>query len=92
MRALHGDRPVAGICVGRHGTAATYLLGWNGEEGRVLRAHQFLLWQAMVKLKESGCRWLDLGGINEEGTPSIAAFKNGVNGLRYELVGEYVRF
>jgi hypothetical protein len=89
LRALHAGEAVAGICVARHGCAATYLLGWNGDAGRRLKANQFLLWQAIRHLKEAGSQWFDLGGISEEKTPGITAFKLGLNGERYELVGEY---
>ena len=89
LRAVHEGEPVAGICLACHGAAATYLLGWNGHKGRNLRAHQYLLWQAFIHLKQSGLRWLDLGGISEEHTPGITAFKLGVNGERYESLGEY---
>jgi len=89
LRALHEGRPVAGICLARHGIAATYLLGWNGSEGRKLKANQYLLWQAIIHLKRTGFHWLDLGGINDVDTPGIASFKLGMNGERYELVGEY---
>ena len=89
LRALHEGEPVAGICVARHGCAATYLLGWNGHAGRRLKPNQFLLWQAIRYLKEAGAQWFDLGGISEENTPGITAFKLGLNGERYELVGEY---
>lgn len=89
LQAVHEDEPVAGICVFRHGSAATYLLGWNGGKGCKLKANQYLLWQAIMHLNQSGLRWLDLGGINEEQTLGITAFKLGLNGVRYELVGEY---
>jgi hypothetical protein len=89
MRALVEDKVVAGICLVLHGAAATYLLGWNGEDGRTLRANQYLLWQAMVHLKQRGLRWLDLGGLDEERLPGITAFKLGINGERYENVGEF---
>lgn len=89
LRAMHEGEAVAGICVARHGAAATYLIGWNGTQGRNLKANQYLLWQAIVHLKQSGLRWFDLGGISEENTPGITAFKLGLNGERYGLVGEY---
>jgi hypothetical protein len=89
LRALHEGEPVAGICLALHGAAATYLLGWNGPKGRQLKANQYLLWQAILQLKQSGLRWLDLGGFSEERTPGIAAFKLGLNGERCEHVGEY---
>ena len=36
-----------------------------------------------------GHKSLHLGGISQEHTPGITAFKLGLNGERYELVGEY---
>ena len=88
LKAFSNDELLAGICVVSHGTAATYLLGWNGEEGRRLKANHFLLWNAMMLLKKQGFRWFDLGGIDEDSTPGISDFKLGVNGERYALVGE----
>ena len=89
LRAVHGGEHVAAICLAIHGTSATYLLGWNGPAGRKLKANHYLLWQAVVHLRQSGVRWLDLGGISEDQTPGIADFKLGMGGERYELVGEY---
>jgi len=88
FKAFLGSELLAGICIVSHGNAATYLLGWNGAKGRNLKANQFLLWNAMMLLKEQGIRWFDLGGIDEESTPGISDFKLGVNGIRYALVGE----
>ena len=88
FKAFLDDELLAGICIVSHGPAATYLLGWNGEQGRSLKANQFLLWNAMMILKEQGIRWFDLGGIDEESTPGISGFKLGVNGTRYTLVGD----
>ncbi|MDI1270367.1 MAG: GNAT family N-acetyltransferase [Polaromonas sp.] len=89
LRAMHGEEAVGGICLVRHGAAATYLLGWNGPAGRRLKANQYLLWNATVSLKQLGLEWFDLGGINEDDTPGIAAFKLGLKGKPYESVGEY---
>ncbi len=89
LQALHGDNPVAGLCLVCHGSAATYLLGWNGDAGRNLKANQYLLWQATLYLKSEGLEWFDLGGVDEDRTPGIAAFKLGFGAERYELVGEY---
>jgi hypothetical protein len=89
LRSIHEGEPIAGICLISHGATATYLLGWNGDRGRALKANQYLLWCAISLLKELGLRWFDLGGISEEHTPGISAFKLGLNGSRYELVGEY---
>ncbi len=89
LQAMHEGEPVAGICLAYHGATATYLLSWNGDNGRKMRANQFLLWQAIMHLQQSGVRWFDLGGISEDSNPGITTFKLGLNGERYELVGEY---
>ena len=89
LRAVHQGRPVAGVLLVRHGAAATYQVGWNGEEGRGLRAHHLLLWQSALWLKARGHTGFDLGGINET-TPGIARFKIGMGGQPFRLVGGYV--
>lgn len=89
LRALHNNEPVAGICIVLHAAAATYLVGWNGDTGRSLKANQFLLWNSIILLKKNGCLWFDLGGIDEVNTPGISEFKLGLNGDRYWLTGEY---
>jgi hypothetical protein len=89
LRAIVDGEAVAGICLVPHGVAATYLLGWNGSDGRNLKANQFLLWNAILHLKQRGFRWFDLGGIESERNPGITSFKLGLNGERYESVGEF---
>lgn len=90
LRAMAAGEAVGGILLVRHGAAATYLVGWNGEAGRKLKANNFLLWQAVVELQARGCRWFDLGGIDDALTPGIAAFKRGMNGEEYRLAGEFL--
>jgi lipid II:glycine glycyltransferase (peptidoglycan interpeptide bridge formation enzyme) len=89
LRALHDGEPVAGISIAQHGTSGTYLLGWNGKKGRKTHANNFLLWNATMVLKKRGCSDMELGGINEWLTPGIAAFKRGMGGREFRLVGEY---
>jgi len=57
-----------------------------------MKANQFLLWNAITKLKKYGIKHFDMGGINEDDVPGITAFKLGVNGYNYELVGEYIKW
>ncbi|TGL98143.1 GNAT family N-acetyltransferase [Leptospira barantonii] len=90
--ASHSGRRIACVCLTLSNRTAMYLVGWNGEEGRRLKANQFLLWNAIVELKDRGYRWFDLGGIDEENTSAIAEFKLGINGARYELAGEFLAF
>ncbi len=89
-RAAHAGRIIAGIGIARHGKGATYLIGWNGPDGRHLKANQFLLWHAMQVEKSQGVNQFDLGGIDELNQPGIAEFKLGMGGSRVELVGEYL--
>lgn len=90
--ATHNGQRIACICLILSNRTGTYLLGWNGEDGRRLKANQFLLWNAIIELKNRNYRWFDLGGIDEENTPTIAEFKLGINGQRYELAGEFLSF
>ena len=90
LRAHAETEAVAGILLVRHGDAATYLIGWNGDEGRKRKANNRLLWEAVGELSRRGVRWFDLGGIDERLTPGIAAFKRGMNGAEYRLAGEFM--
>ena len=87
-RASLNEQYISGLCIACHGTAATYLLGWTGIEGRELKATHFLLWSVIKYLRENGIIWFDLGGVDEESTPGITEFKYGMGGTAYELVGE----
>ena len=62
----------------RHGNTATYLLGWNSPEGRRRRAHNLLLWRAVLELRERQVGWLDFGGVNPA-APGVARFKLGMS-------------
>ncbi len=89
MRALRHGSPVAGILFLRHGASATYYVGWTGDDGRRLRAHNLLLWHAMSVLREKSVAWLDLGGISAA-APGVARFKLGVGGEVFTLAGTYI--
>lgn len=88
--ARAGDEDASAVLVARHGPAATYLIGWNGEAGRKLRGNHLLLWRAALELKARGCARLDLGGIDAVLTPGVASFKRGLNGTEYILAGEWL--
>lgn len=88
----HEGRPVAGILILCDGNTATYQIGWNTEPGRECCAHHFLLWEAIKTLKNRGIRYLDLGGIHEEGAAGVTDFKKGLAGKKakiLELCGVY---
>ncbi len=89
LRAMRRDRPLAAILILRHGSSATYQIGWTSEEGRKTKAHHLLLWRACLALKDVGVEWFDAGGINEEHAAGVTKFKRGLGGKEYRLVGTF---
>jgi len=81
---------VAGVILLRHGASATYMASWTSAEGRAGQAHNLLLWRALLRLKEDGIRWLDLGGLNTESQEGLARFKLGLGGEVFTLTGSYL--
>jgi lipid II:glycine glycyltransferase (peptidoglycan interpeptide bridge formation enzyme) len=69
-------------------TALDFLVSTN-ERGRELDANSSLYWHAIIQAKENGCRWFDIGGVNENTTKGIAEFKQGLNAVPYKLLGEW---
>ena len=85
-----GGAPMAGVLFIRHGRDATYQVGWSGEEGRAVNAHNLLLWEGVKRLKVEGVRGLDLGGIDAEKMPGIAHFKQGLGAEAFHCAGVYL--
>ncbi len=88
-RAFVGNDAVAGVLFFRHGASATYQVGWSGEAGRKVNAHQLLLWQGMTRLKNDGVLNIDLGGINDV-AEGVRTFKEGMGGEIVTLSGLYI--
>ncbi|MDF2142320.1 hypothetical protein [Paenirhodobacter sp. CAU 1674] len=68
---------LAGVVFLRHGSGATYQIGWSGAAGRACGAHNLLLWQAALMLRGQGVRWLDLGDVNSGAGAGLMRFKLG---------------
>lgn len=83
-------RPIAGILVLRHGSGATYAMGWSNEAGRLVRAHYRLLWRAVAELQQNGVSDFDLGGVDTERGAGVARFKLGLGGEVFTLAGSYL--
>lgn len=90
LRADAGRERVAAMLFLQHGAAATYEIGWSGERGRELHAHNLLLWQAIGELQARGVRRLDLGGVNTGRSAGLARFKLGTGGEVLTLAGTYL--
>ncbi|WP_176715566.1 GNAT family N-acetyltransferase [Thioclava sp. SK-1] len=76
---------LAGVVFLYHGNGASYQVGWSGEEGRAVGAHNLLLWQVALALKAQGLRWLDLGDINSEEGEGLMRFKLGTGAQAQQL-------
>lgn len=87
--AVQGRQTLGAMLFLRHGSGATYHIGWADEEGRRLNVHNRLLWQAMLTLRAQDVQWLDLGGVNTRALPGISRFKLGTGGALLTLAGTY---
>jgi hypothetical protein len=79
-----GDMAAAMAFV-RHGTSATYHLGWASDAGRDAGAHVVLLMAAAEALQAEGVRWLDLGSVDTDRASGLARFKLGTGAALRQL-------
>jgi lipid II:glycine glycyltransferase (peptidoglycan interpeptide bridge formation enzyme) len=77
------------LVVSHVGDTAIYLLAATTDEGLKSRGAHLLQWHAMNRLKEAGCRWYDLGGIDPDGNPGVYQFKSGLGGVEVYQLGRY---
>lgn len=62
------------------GETGIYMLGATGDNGMKLNGSNLLQWKIIEWLKENGCRYYDLGGIDPNENPGVYRFKCGVAG------------
>lgn len=87
--ATKDGKDIGGIIIGTCGKTAVYLFGATSEAGRRLRAGYFLAWKGINLSRERGLDWYDLGGVDFDANPSVARFKNRMNGEYIEAAGPY---
>ena len=82
---------LGGLLVAGYGDTCIALAGSNpNEKGRHLHSGNLIWWRAILKMKELGYRWFDIGGADSSLTPkSILLFKAGLRGTPYQLIGEF---
>lgn len=90
FQAIHEGEPVAGLVILKLGTLADSVVAWFGAEGRKCKAGNAITWAAIQEMQRRGCLSYDVGGINSD--KGFSAFKSGMNGVEYFLVGEYISF
>ena len=83
--------PVAAMLFLRHGSVATYQIGWSGSEGRDVSAHHLILMHAANWLAARGHTRLDLGTVDTETAPGLARFKLGSGAQMRSLGGSWLR-
>ncbi len=88
--ASNGGAPIAAMAFLCHGTSATYQIGWCGDTGRALNAHNLLMWHAMDHFRKRGIRRLDLGTLSNRSSPGLARFKAGTGAQVVEFGATYV--
>lgn len=87
--AQHDGIDIGGMTIGRSGTNAVYLFGATSEAGRRLNAGHYLMWHSILRCKELGMKWYDLGGIDPESNPTVTRFKQRVGGADLQAAGPY---
>lgn len=73
--------PVAGLVASMMGDSAIYLLGATSDRGLNSKGAYLLQWSLISRLKQSGIKSYDLGGIDPEGNPGVYHFKRGFSGV-----------
>ena len=90
LAMIQKGEPIAAMLFLRHGTTATYHIGWSGEDGRRVAAHNLLLWRAMEALRKDGARYLDLGALDTVNAPGLARFKLGSGAVPVKTGGTWL--
>jgi lipid II:glycine glycyltransferase (peptidoglycan interpeptide bridge formation enzyme) len=80
---------VSGLVASTIGATGIYLLGATGDEGMKAKGSYLLQWHVLRRLKERGCDWYDLGGVDPEANPGVYHFKQGLGGDEVLHIGSY---
>jgi hypothetical protein len=86
---LDEETPVGGMIAYRFGRGAEYYAGWMAREHRSLMVGNLLYWNMALELRLRGCAWVDLGGQRAGATET---FKQGMGGVEYRLLGEWLAY
>ncbi len=90
MSAKLNGKTCAALLFQTHGKSATYQVSYANDLGKSNQATNFLLWQAILWLKENGYQSLDMGGIDVDKNPNLARFKERLGGESFTLTGSYI--
>lgn len=90
LLSLLDDRPQTALIGAALGHTGVYLLGATGAEGMRSKGSYLLQWHLLQRLRERGCQWYDLGGINPDANPGVYHFKQGMGGTEANGLGAFV--
>jgi hypothetical protein len=76
----HSDEVIAAAVCSAIGQTGIYFFGATGDRGLKLNGSNLIQWYIIKWLKEVGCKWYDLGGIDPEKNPGVYHFKCGISG------------
>lgn len=82
----------AGVIYSAIGDTGVYLFGATNEQGMINNASYLTHWRAIQWLKQSGCCYYNLNGINPQKNPGTYVFKEGLVGKRGKDVYYLGRF
>ncbi|QIE42621.1 GNAT family N-acetyltransferase [Rhodobacteraceae bacterium SC52] len=80
-----GTDRIAGMLFLRHGSCASYHVGWSNDTARAKNAHNLLMWHAMEYHARQGVTSMDLDLIDTESQPGLARFKLGTGAKPVQL-------
>lgn len=86
---LHEGEPVSATIGSAIGNTGIYLLGATGDRGLQLKGAYLSQWIMIQWMKDKGCRWYDLGGINPDKNPGVYHFKAGLSGTDVYHIGQF---
>jgi len=87
--ASYNNRIIAGMMVAFFGDTVTYLHGVSANEDRNVMAPYLLQWYVIKLAKQSGFKYYDFYGIDEEKWPGVTRFKLGFGGREVNYPGTY---
>jgi len=80
MCAPPGEPDGAGAITSAMGDTGLAILWATNRTGRESKGAYLLQWEVIRWLKQQGCRWYDLGGVNKDDNPGGYRFKCGLGG------------
>lgn len=88
----HSGVVCAGIIVSAIGNVGITLSRATNDIGRQQKAAYLVQWRALQWLKDAGCRWYDLSGVDELANPGTYSYKTGLcgkNGRELQMMHQY---